>query len=46
MPGWRCPPLLTMITVAALAVRYRFAGRIAPADGAAPPPDLSRAFWF
>ncbi|MEJ0027806.1 MAG: MFS transporter [Rhizomicrobium sp.] len=40
------PALLTMITVAALAIRYRFAGRIAPADGAAPPPDLSRAFWF
>ncbi len=40
------PALLTMITVAALAVRYRFAGRIAPASPDAAPPVLSRAFWF
>jgi len=40
------PALLTMITVAALAVRYRFAGRIGKQGADAAPPVLSRAFWF
>ena len=40
------PALLTMVTVAALAIRYRFAGRIAPVDAKTPMPALSRAFWF
>ncbi len=35
-----------MVTVAALAIRYRFAGRIAPVDAKTPMPALSRAFWF
>ncbi len=40
------PAVLTMISVGYLAVRYRFAGRIAPADRAAGAPALARGFWL
>ncbi|MEI9990442.1 MAG: MFS transporter [Rhizomicrobium sp.] len=40
------PALLTMISVGMIAVRYRFAGRIAPVDTTAAPPRFTRAFWF
>ncbi len=40
------PALLTMISVGVIAVRYRFAGRIAPVDAAATPAHFARAFWF
>jgi len=40
------PALLTMITVAALAIRYRFAGQIAPPAAGSVAPDLTRAFWL
>jgi MFS family permease len=40
------PALLTMVTVAALAVRYRFAGQIAPQPPGSSAPELTRAFWL
>lgn len=40
------PALLTMVTVAVIAVRYRYAGQIAPPAAAAALPVLSRAFWL
>ncbi len=40
------PALLTMITVIALALRFRFAGRIAPKNAADGAQVQSRAFWL
>ena len=40
------PAVLTMITVAIIAVRYRYAGQITPPDAGSVPPVLSNAFWF
>jgi predicted MFS family arabinose efflux permease len=40
------PAVLTMITVAVIAVRYRYAGQITPPSAGAAPPLLSNAFWF
>lgn len=40
------PAVLTMITVAIIAVRYRYAGQITPPVTGSVPPVLSNAFWF
>ncbi|HXC57460.1 MAG TPA: MFS transporter [Rhizomicrobium sp.] len=40
------PAILTLVTVAVIAVRYRFAGRISPGAAPATARALSRAFWL
>lgn len=40
------PAILTLVTVAIIAVRYRFAGTVAPVAANAVPPVLSRGFWL
>ncbi len=40
------PGLLALFSVAVVALRYRFAGHLAPAAPSAAPPVLSRAFWL
>ena len=45
--GWLgVPAVLTLLSVATIAVRYNFAGHIAPATSDEVPPELSRAFWL
>ncbi len=40
------PAVLTMLSVGAIAIRYRFAGHVRPNPPGAAAPALSRAFWF
>jgi MFS family permease len=40
------PAVLTMLSVAAIAIRYRFAGHVRPNPPGTIAPVLSRAFWF
>ncbi|HEY4941043.1 MAG TPA: MFS transporter [Rhizomicrobium sp.] len=40
------PAVLTLLTVATLAIRYRFAGHVRQTTAGGAPPVLSRAFWF
>ncbi|HLJ51819.1 MAG TPA: MFS transporter, partial [Rhizomicrobium sp.] len=45
--GWLAiPAVLTMLSVAIIAVRYSFAGHIAQRPSSDAPAELTRAFWF